>query len=129
MTEAQQQALFEKVSELLRAYAPPYQVREGRVQNKRSLELWAEGDFEVFGKRRKEIYFGGVIIQKGYVGFYFMPVYSDEAAMRRIFSERLLHCLKGKSCFYLKRMDPQMEEDIAAALKAGYELYVQRGWV
>ena len=55
------------------------------------------------GRKYPETYFAGVIAQKGYVGFYFMPVQADEQS--RIFSPELLALLKGKSCFHFKRLD------------------------
>jgi hypothetical protein len=75
------------------------------------------------------MFFAGVIKQKGYVGFYFMPVYSDPEAMKRIFSERLLKTLKGKSCFYIKQLDDELAADIKQALAEGFKVYEARGWV
>lgn len=129
MDDAKKAEIFSKIRTLLLQYQPPYKAREGGVKNKLSLELWAEGEYEVFGRKRTEVYFAGLIAQKGYVGFYFMPVYSDEAAMKAIFSERLLRLLKGKSCFHIKDLDEQLEKDIANALEAGFQLYKQHGWV
>jgi hypothetical protein len=99
------------------------------VSGKPSVELWAEGDYEIEGRRRKEVYFAGLIIQGSYVGFYFMPVYSDPEAMRAIFSDRLLGRLKGKSCFYITTDDEALMHDIEHALAEGFKLYKQRGWV
>jgi len=124
-----QDAIYDALRELLSAYEPPYIARKGGAKDKRSIELWAEGDYEAFGKRRKEIYFGGLVKQKDYVGFYFMPVYSDPQAMQRIFSERLLKTLKGKSCFHIKQLDDELVTDIKHALAEGFKVYEARGWV
>ncbi len=131
MNENEKLEIYDKIRALLKAYAPPYKIREGKnISGKQSMELWAEdGEYEFAGKKRKEVYFAGLVIQKSYVGFYFMPIYSDEAAMRQIFSQRLLKCLKGKSCFYITTNDAEMLNDIKQALAEGFKVYKQRGWV
>lgn len=122
--------IFAELRETLLPYSPPFKKREGKnVSGKDSFELWAEGEFEAFGRKRKEIFFAGLIMQKAYVGFYFMPIYSDPEAMRKIFSPRLLKCLKGKSCFYIKDLDDDLKTDIKRALAEGFALYNQREWV
>ncbi len=71
MQVEEQIEIFNQIRTRLKAYEPPYKARmdiQGRY------ELWAEGEFEAFGKRRNEVFFGGLIIQSNYVGFYFMPV-------------------------------------------------------
>lgn len=119
--------IFEQLCAALKEYSPPY---EPGVDTETRYDLWAEhGPYQAFGKERKDVYFGGVMIQSSYVGLYFMPVYSDPEAMKRIFSERLLKTLKGKSCFHIKTLDDEMLADIKHALKAGFEVYKERGWV
>ena len=80
------------------------------------------------GRKRKEVFFAGLIIQKGYVGFYFMPVYSD-VEMKDFFKPELLSRLKGKSCFHIKKLDEALLGQIDEALRRGYALYVQKGWI
>ncbi len=46
-----------------------------------------------------------------------------------MFGADLLATLKGKSCFHLKRLTPELKDQIAAALAAGWRLYEERGWV
>ena len=87
--------------------------------------LVVENDIEVAGKKLDEIYLAGIIVQKGYVGFYYMPVYCLEEIKQELKPE-LLKCLKGKSCFYIKKNDPMLMEQIADALKVGYKGYEKR---
>lgn len=84
--------------------------------------------YEEAGRKRDVLWFAGILIQKGYVGFYFMPV-SAESEMKKIFRPELLKCLKGKSCFYIKKDDPQLYAQIEDALKLGYEAYKKKGWI
>jgi len=41
----------------------------------------------------------------------------------------LLRLLKGKSCFHIKKLTPELLQQIAEALDQGYRLYQARGWV
>jgi hypothetical protein len=37
--------------------------------------------------------------------------------------------LKGKSCFYVKVLTPELRRDIQTALRAGAQSYKKLGWV
>ncbi|MDR3681303.1 MAG: hypothetical protein P4L41_15160 [Flavipsychrobacter sp.] len=80
------------------------------------------------GKPRKEMDFSALIVQSGYVGFYFMPIYCS-AAIRLQLSPNLLKLLKGKSCFHIKAVDDALLTDIRHALKVGFEGYKKLSWV
>jgi hypothetical protein len=49
--------------------------------------------------------------------------------MKKVFKPELLKCLKGKSCFHIKKNDPVIMEQIKESLKIGYEMYKERGWL
>jgi hypothetical protein len=91
-------------------------------------DLWSIKDLVIEGRKRKEVYFAGLIIQKGYVGFYFMPVYAD-TDLKAVFALELLKLLKGKSCFHIKKLTPELLGQVKSALQVGYEAYQARGWV
>jgi hypothetical protein len=130
MNSDDQDRIYNAIRELLKVYVPPFEVQEGKnVSGKDSYSLTKHGDFVVDGRKRDEMWFAGVIKQKSYVGFYFMPIYTEPEAMKKVFSERLLKTLKGKSCFYIKTDDAQMLTDIKHALDEGFKLYKTRGWV
>jgi hypothetical protein len=120
--------IFDRLEVALRAYAPPLAVRSGGAKGKRDVQLWSERPVVIEGRERKEVYFAGLIGQKGYVGFYFMPVYTH-ADRKSLFAPELLALLKGKSCFHVKRLDAELEGHVRAALNRGFELYRERGWV
>ena len=121
-------AVFDRLEALLARYAPPFVVRTGSVKGKRDYQLWSERPLEIEGRKRHEVYFAGLIAQKGYVGFYFMPV-DTHADQRRTFAPRLLALLRGKSCFHVKGLDDTLEREVEDALAHGFELYRARGWV
>jgi hypothetical protein len=117
--------LFAEVKELLAPYAGRLTVRKDEPGY---FDLWSEKDIEVDGRRRKDMFFCGLIIQKSYVGFYFMPLYADEE-QSLMFGPDLLAKLKGKSCFHLKELTPELRQQLRDALAAGWRLYEERGWV
>ncbi len=117
--------LFAEVKRLL----TPYETRlTARRDEPGYYDLWSEKEIVVDGRRRNDVFFAGVIVQKSFVGFYFMPLYADDD-LSRMFGPELLGTLKGKSCFHLKRMTPEIRAQIEAALVAGWRLYEERGWV
>ena len=119
------QALFDTLKPLLQAYAPPL---TPQVDTPTRYELWSVKPLVIEGRKRKEVFFASLIIQKAYVGFYFMPVYV-ETELKGIFQPELLRLLKGKSCFHIKKLDAALLGQIEAALKIGFELYQHRGWI
>ncbi len=117
--------IFQKIKKLMKKY-------EGKLQPKFDLDskydLWSFKDIEIDGRKRREVYFAGLIIQSSYVGFYFMPIYT-ETKLQKVFGKDLLSLLKGKSCFHVKKIDKNLEKQIEKALSTGYQLYEKRGWV
>lgn len=125
MTQEKLVPIFKKLKLLLKEYEKPLKPKWD-LDSK--YDLWSIKDLEIAGRKRKEVYFAGLIIQSTYVGFYFMPIYVD-TKMKDIFQPELLQLLKGKSCFHIKELTPKLEKQIKGALKKGYQLYKERGWV
>ena len=117
--------IFASLKELLQAYRPPL---VASVEDVKRFDLVSIKDLVIEGRKRKEVYFASIIIQKDYVGLYYMPVYSDPE-MKTLFQPQLLALLKGKSCFHIKRLDDQLRDQILTALEDGFKLYKTRGWV
>jgi hypothetical protein len=119
------QTIFDTLRPLLARYQPPL---FSKHDDTRYFDLWSRKDLVIAERKRKEVFFAGLIIQKSYVGFYFMPVYSD-TGLKDFFKPELLSCLKGKSCFHIKKLDEALLAQIDEALQSGYALYQQRGWI
>jgi hypothetical protein len=117
--------LFDEVASLLAKYSPPFEVRRDA---KNGYHLWSTKPVEIDGRKHKELFFAGVISQKNYVGFYYMPVYADPER-KALFKPELLARLKGKSCFHLRKLEPEVKEQISEALEDGFRMYKDRGWV
>jgi hypothetical protein len=119
------QVIFKQVRTLISQYSPPLVAKKDQADY---YDLWSLKDVVIAGRKKKEVFFAGAIIQKGYVGFYFMPVYVNKE-MKKIFAPELLSLLKGKSCFHLRRSDSAIMFQIEEAIKAGFDIYRKNGWV
>jgi hypothetical protein len=117
--------IVDEVVSLLAKYSPPFEVRRDA---KDGYHLWSNKPVVIDGRKHKEFYFAGVIPQKNYIGFYYMPVYTDPER-KALFKPELLARLKGKSCFHLRKLEPELRAQINAALEDGFKLYKDKGWV
>ena len=119
--------IFAALREELARFVPPLEARTGTVADKDDYLVSSPKEAIRHGRKYPETYFAGVIGQKAYVGFYFMPVQAQEQS--RIFAPELLALLKGKSCFHFKRLDAELLGHVRAALDGGFALYRERGWI
>lgn len=117
--------IFNELRPLLARYSPPLQSKRDEPAY---YDLWSFKDMVIADRKRKEVFFAGLIIQKSYVGFYYMPVYA-EPEIRQFFKPELLRLLKGKSCFHIRKTSPQLLEQISDALDLGFKQYQERGWI
>ena len=88
--------IFESLRKLIKPYAKGTINPRGDAGGQ--FHLWSDKEIEVQGRKMKEVYFAGLLVQKGYVGFYFMPAQTP-AEKKEVFKPALLQCLKGKGCF------------------------------
>jgi hypothetical protein len=76
----------------------------------------------------KPMYFGSVLIQKNYVSFHLMPLYTHPELEKDISPDLKRH-KQGKSCFNFTEPDLLLFVQLAALSVAGYRAYQQKGWV
>lgn len=124
-TMEQLMEIYNRLKPLLKKYENPL---VAKIDLDSRYDLWSIKDLVIDGRKRKEVAFAAIIIQSSYVGFYYMPVYTDED-IKRLFSEDLLKLLKGKSCFHIKKLNLELEQQIAQALELGFSLYKEKGWI
>ena len=117
--------LFGEMKALLEPYAAHFAVRRDELGY---YDLWSERNVVIDGRKRAEVFFASLIIQKSYVGFYYMPVYAN-AELAAVFGSDLLRLLRGKSCFHIKTLTPELRDQVRQALALGYKLYEERGWL
>jgi len=117
--------IFNKLKKVLKKFEDPL---KPKFDLNSKYDLWSFKDIEIAGRKRKEVFFAGLIIQIKYVGLYYMPIYTD-ASLKDVFKPELMKLLKGKSCFHIKQLDANLEQQIKEALERGYSLYQKRGWI
>ena len=124
---------FTELHRLFSAQIPPFELggdEQGMFRGKRNFHLVVPKAVVVpgaYGKPTK-LAMASLIMQKGYVGFYFMPVYMNGPLKAKL-SPALVKLLKGKTCFHVKKLDAALLTDIAEALRLGTSCYRERGWV
>lgn len=121
--------LYNELEALLKRYSPPFTpCPTGKVGQKRSYGLWSEKEVEIGGKKVPQIYFASLIEQKGYVGFYYAPVYMNPE-IKKDLPSTLMKLQKGKSCFHIKSANDGVFTDVKTALDLALKHYKQNGWV
>src|SRR5580698_3419205 len=107
MARLTQQELLE-IFNALKKEMKPYEKGniKARIDIEGKYDLWSEnpGMF-VYNKIRNEVSFVTIILQSNYVGFYYMPIYTNCEEVRNQLSPDLLKHLKGKACFHIKAVD------------------------
>lgn len=103
---------------ILKAQVPKLRIRKDAPN---LLELC--GKKEVMqGKQKVDgYYFASVVPKPKDVRLYYFPIYTHERAFS--ISDELRKSLKGKSCFHIKKLSPEMEKEIEEMVKMGVELY------
>jgi len=118
--------IFEEIKTLLLPYVKGSIKLRGGTGGE--MVIVSEKPVEIAGRKRDELWFAGALVQKGYVGFYYMPVYAD-SSIKKLIKPELLKCLKGKSCFYIKKFDKEIFSQIKEALAIGYKEWHQLGLI
>jgi len=110
---------------LIAVYQPPL-VAASDYESR--YELYTDKPVVIEGRKKPNMSFAGLIIQSRYVGFYYMPVYTN-VELKKLFKPELFKLLKGKACFHIKKTLPELLDQIKEALKIGFEKYQQQDWV
>ena len=74
------------------------------------------------------IYFSSVVPKEKDVRFYFYPAYTHPEAFDNI-SDRLKKFKKGKSCFHVKYLDDELENEIKQMISKAIDVYRKDGWL
>jgi hypothetical protein len=125
------ESVYGDLEQILLHHVPPFKRGSFTVRDKKSLQLVTPKPVAVpgaYGGKPVDLQVAAVILQKGYVGFYLMGIYSNVEARKKI-SPVLLKLLKGKSCFQVKALDEGLKKDVEAALQVATNVYRERGWV
>ncbi|HEX6881419.1 MAG TPA: hypothetical protein VF135_13700 [Terriglobales bacterium] len=120
-------SIYDELESILAGFSPPFTGRDSSVRGKRSYVLVSEKEVVFQGHKKPEMWFAGIIEQKSYIGFYYMPIYCITNMVKP--APGLMKLLKGKSCFYIKTLTPELKKDVASALRAGLTAYKKQGWL
>ena len=74
------------------------------------------------GKQKVDgFYFGSVVPKPKDVRLCYFPIYTHPTEFAP--SDELKRCLKGKSCFHIKIISPEMDKEITEMVAKGVSLY------
>lgn len=122
---------FKALEKVLALYSPPLKLWVSGSKSKPMTRLTVPVPVSVpgaYGGRPVDLEVASLVIQKGFVGFYFMPLYLKPALKSKI-SPALRKRLKGKTCFHINQAGAATEEDVRRAVDLGTQLYRDRGWL
>lgn len=74
------------------------------------------------------IYFSSVVARKDMVSFYFFPMYMNAAEFTDLIPS-MIKCLKGKTCFHIKKAEQVNEKELKALLKKGINAWKKMGYM
>ena len=74
------------------------------------------------------IYFSSLVPKEKDVRFYFYPAYTHPEEFENI-SDRLKKFKKGKSCFHIKYLDEELENEIKQIISKAIDVYRKEGWL
>ena len=104
---------------MFKSHVPPLQIRK---DNENVFEV--AGTKEAMqGKQKVDgYYFGSVVPKPKDIRLYYFPIYTHASEFTWI-SDELRKCLKGKSCFHIKKLSDERIADISMMINKGIELY------
>ena len=74
------------------------------------------------------MFFGAVMMFKGYVSYHLMPLYACPD-MAKAISPKLKQRMQGKSCFKFRAPDEALYAELGALTRAGLEKYRAKNWL
>src|SRR6266496_2741339 len=115
--EDQKKEIFQDVMKVLKKFKKGM---KERTDGKTKYELSGTKKVHAYNKDIDGMYFVSLVIQKGLVGFYFFPQYANPKLLA-VMPDNLKKYLKGKSCFHLKKRDPEIYKSIKEYVQKGYD--------
>ncbi|MDA0733815.1 MAG: hypothetical protein O2909_04185 [Chloroflexi bacterium] len=127
------QDVFNQLSQLLESHGPGMELRGEQIGSQAKVKkpgyhLYGKEAVSVFGRKPEQIYLAGTILQKNFVSLYFMPLYCHPEHFQDM-DPRLKKLMKGKACFNIKALDPEVIELIDQTISRGKNLFQQDGWI
>lgn len=111
--------VFNSLRAILMEQVPPLKVRTDSPAN-----FEVAGTKEVMqGKQKVDgIYFASIVPKPKDVRLYFFPIYTNPNEFTDV-SDDIKKLLKGKSCFHVKMLSPELEKEIRQLVELGVQVY------
>ena len=82
------------------------------------------------GKKKVDgIYFASVVPKPNDVRFYFFPLYTHKEQIDPLLTEPTRKFLKGKTCFHVRFLTPEIESNLQALTDKAVAIYQQDNWL
>ena len=127
LTTESRKAIFDSIKSVLQKQCPPMVASKDK-----------EGVYELMGNKpvpygsKKTIvpgmYFSSVVARKDMVSFYFFPIYYHEKNFIDLIPT-MAKCLKGKTCFNIKKPEQVNTKELSALLKKGVVAWKKHGYM
>ena len=127
LTEETRKEIFESIKTVLKKQCPPMVASKDK-----------EGVYELMGNKpvpygsKKTIvpgmYFCSVVARKDMISFYFFPIYYHVKDFIGLIPT-MAKCLKGKTCFNIKKPEQVNAKELNALLKKGVEAWKKLGYM
>lgn len=113
----------ERLVNILKEHLPILKITSNQME-----KFEVTGTIEAMqGKKKVDgMYFSTIVPKPKDVRLYFFPIYTHAEQLKDI-PENLRKCLKGKSCFHIKKMDESLETAIKEMVAKGIKLYQTDG--
>ncbi|GAB5538194.1 MAG: hypothetical protein Salg2KO_02970 [Salibacteraceae bacterium] len=110
--------------DLLSGHIPPLRTKDGGTMGQ-----VFEGTIPTMqGKQKVDgHYFASIVEKPTDVRLYFFPIYTHPNNFS--LSDDLKKSLKGKSCFHIKKLSPELETEISKMIDLGVRIYQNDGIV
>ena len=125
--------VFNRLRRLLARHEPGLEWRDAYIGSqakvkKPAYHLYGKDLVSILGRKPERIYFAGTVLNKNFVSLYFMPMYCHPDKFQEM-DPSLKKLVKGKSCFNIKELDPEIIDQFDQTLSLGRQLYQQSGWI
>jgi len=125
--------MFLALANVLRKHAKGLELREKLIGSqakgaKEQLHLYGKKKVSLMNLPARQIYIAGVVMQKNFVGFYSMPMYSHPKKLT-LKHPLLKKMRKGKSCVNVTILDKAMLKELDGHVQKGIEVYKKEKWV
>lgn len=114
----------ETLQQILKTHIGDLKIRH---DNEKTFEVCGTKE-AMQGKQKVDgYYFASVMPKPKDCRLYFFPIYTHVDAFN--LSDNLKKFLKGKSCFHIKKLSPEIKEEVESMITHGINLYKKDGLI